>query len=176
MHAPDLPPVTVFACGEPLRGDDGIAHAAVDGLPERMRHGAAIQHVTALGPEDLAALEPDATAIVVDAVVGIPVGEVVRYDLDRLPVHPAMRPTSSHQLPLDMVIGLAKLMGWEPHGAFIGVGAARFDHGNVLSPELSRIVPLVGEAIEAEIERAHLNAKPVAAWSETEDAPTEVRR
>lgn len=173
MPAPEHLPVTVFACGERLRGDDGIAHVVVDGLPEHLRHGATVRHVTTLGPEDLAALDPQATAIVVDAVVGIPIGEVVRFDLDRLPAHPAMRPTSSHQFPLDMVVGLAKLMGWEPHGAFIGIGAARFDHGNMLSPELTRVVPLVAQAIASEIERAYLG-EPTAAPPAPGATPAEV--
>ena len=162
MHAPDHPHVTLLACGEPLRGDDGVAHAAVDSLPERALHGAEVHHVSALSPEDLAGLDPGSTTIIVDAVVGIPFGEVVRYDLERLPAHAPIRPSSSHQLPLDMVMGLAKLMGWEPHGAFIGVGAARFDHGNALSPEVSGAVPMVGEAIAAEIDRAEVLARMAA--------------
>jgi hydrogenase maturation protease len=161
MPVLEHPLVTVFACGEPLRGDDGVAHAALDRLPDHARQGAAVHHVTALGPEDLAGLAPEATAIVVDAVVGIPLGEIARLDLDRLPARQSMQPTSSHQLPLDMVISLAKLMGWQPRGTFIGIGAARFDHGNVLSPQLGRVLPLVADAIAAEIERAHLSSRPV---------------
>ena len=176
MLALEHPRVTVFACGEPLRGDDGVAHAAVEGLPERVRHGTDVHHVTALCPEDLAGLDPHATAIVVDAVVGVPVGEIVRYDLERMPSHPPMRPTSSHQLPLDMVMGIAKLMGWEPHGAFIGVGTVRFDHGHSLSPELMRVVPLVGEAIAGEIERAEMRARLEATSTGPREARTEVRR
>jgi hydrogenase maturation protease len=170
MLAPDHRSVVVFACGEPLRGDDGIAHAAVDGLAEHQRHGVAIRHLTALGPEDLAGIDPGAIAIVVDAVVGIPVGDIVRFDLEDLAARPTMRPTSSHQLPLDMVIGLAKLMGWHPRGAFIGVGAARFDHGHALSPELARMIPLVVESVAAEIDRAVVRER----WEATlaaEEAP-----
>ena len=149
-------PVVVFACGEPLRGDDGVAHAAVDVLSQRAIGASSVRHVAALGPEDLAGLAEDSTSIIVDAVVGVPPGEIVRMDLVHLPTPPTMHPTSSHQLPLDMVVGLAKLMGWKPRGVFLGVGAVDFTHGASLSPEVRRVIPALGDAIATEIERARL--------------------
>jgi hydrogenase maturation protease len=153
-------PVVVFACGESLRGDDGAAHAAVDAVPQRAIRDVSVRHVAALGPEDLASLSHDATSIIVDAVVGVPPGEIVKLDLVDLPLAPAVHPTSSHQLPLDMIVGLAKLMGWRPRGVFLGVGGSDFAHGGALSPAVRRIVPALGDAIATEIERIRLEQRP----------------
>jgi hydrogenase maturation protease len=160
MSATVSSPVVVFACGETLRGDDGVAHAAVDALSQRDAGTSSVRHVSSLGPEDLAGLGEDSTSIIVDAVIGVPPGEIVRMDLLDLPHGTTMRPTSSHQLPLDMIVGLAKLMGWKPRGVFLGVGGLDFTHGASLSPEVRRVVPTLGETIATEIARARLANEP----------------
>jgi hydrogenase maturation protease len=161
MSATVSSPIVVFACGETLRGDDGVAHAAVDAPTQRDTGTSSVRHVSSLGPEDLAGLGEGSTSIIVDAVIGVPPGEIVRMDLLELPHATTVRPTSSHQLPLDMIVGLAKLMGWKPRGVFLGVGGLDFTHGASLSPELRRVVPTLGEAIATEIARARLMPDPV---------------
>ena len=170
MSATMSSPVVVFACGETLRGDDGVAHVAVDALTQRDAGTSSLRHVSSLGPEDLAGLGEDTTSIIVDAVVGVPPGEIVRMDLLDLPHGTAVRPTSSHQLPLDMIVGLAKLMGWKPRGVFLGMGGRDFTHGASLSPEVRRLVPTLGETIATEIARARLASEPRQPSTEA-DAP-----
>jgi hydrogenase maturation protease len=140
--------VVVFACGEPLRGDDGLGHVAVAGLAKSVTRMAAIRSIRCLGPEDLAELRPGTFVVIVDAVAGIEPGRLCRIDLERLGSECAqLRPTSSHQMPLADVLGLAELLGWEPRGVFLGVGAARVGIGDRMSPEVVRAIPELRTAV-----------------------------
>ena len=147
-------PIVVIACGEPLRGDDRIAHVVVDGLSRQDVRGATVRHVPALWPEDLAGIDDGSRTIIVDAVVGIEPGDIVRVDLMGIPTAMNARPTSSHQLPLDMVVALAKLLGWQAQGVFIGIGTSDFTHGAPLSTQLRGRIPDLSRAVAREIERA----------------------
>jgi hydrogenase maturation protease len=144
--------VVVFACGEPLRGDDAAASRAVAAIPLRSRLAADIRLVTTLAPEDLTGLEDDAAVLIVDAVSGVEPGTVVDIDLDDLPELVAVVSVrSTHQLALDLVVGLARVLGWDGPGAFIGIGGACFDTGSPLSEVVERAMPAVREAIESRI-------------------------
>ena len=68
--------VAVFVCGEQARGDDGAGPAAVDLLPAGIRAGAEIVLAGQLDVLLLLDLPADAPCVVVDAVSGIPPGQV----------------------------------------------------------------------------------------------------
>jgi hydrogenase maturation protease len=146
MSAPH--PVVVFACGEPLRGDDGVGAAAVRGLEPAVTRRAVIHSIRSLDPEDLVELDPDSYVVIVDAVVGVPPGTLVHIDLAQLGAQTGnFTPTSTHQLPLPDVTGLAELLGWAPRGMFLGVGAASVAPGDVLSPAVAAALPGLCAAI-----------------------------
>jgi hydrogenase maturation protease len=153
--------VVIFACGEPLRGDDGAARLAVASLPPRARGAAAVHRVSQLEPEVLMALPPGLPVIVIDTVVGIDPGAVSAIDLEDLPDHARqVRPRSTHQLSLDQVIGLAGALGHPVAGVFLGIGGGRFEPGGPLSPEVSAAIPTLRAAIVEHVER--LAADPPA--------------
>jgi hydrogenase maturation protease len=157
--------VTVFGCGEPLRGDDGLGHRALERLPHCVSCLANVRPVRSLDPEDLAELPRGTFVVIVDAVAGVPPGRLVRIDLARLgEAVGAVSPTSTHQLPLGDVIGFAELLGWNPRGVFLGVGAATVAPGEGLSPEVERALPELGAAIVEEVLGARTtHAQPGAA-------------
>ena len=146
--------VTVFVCGQPLRGDDGAARAAVMELPPQARLAARIREVGELSVEDLLTLAPGSAAIVVDAVSGVEPGRLVSFELTELRTHaPGLAPRSTHQLPLDQVVGLAELLGADVRGTFIGVGGLDFGFGRPLSEPVRHALPSLRAALAAEIER-----------------------
>ncbi len=144
--------IVVVACGEPLRGDDGLGPAAVDGLSLGTRAMADIRTLPSLAAEDLLALPPGTTVILVDAVAGPAPGTLVRMPLDALRRSAvADPPLSGHRVPLAQTIELARVLGWDGHGAFLGLGGASFTIGESLSPPVRAALPALRTAIEQEV-------------------------
>jgi len=155
--------VPVLVCGEPLRGDDAAGPAAVELLAADVRARAA---VTAVGQLDLLVLldlPADTPCVVVDAVAGLPAGEiwvqplaaVVDRGRDRAGSGRVPEPRSSHELPIDQVLALAAtLRERPPAGTFVGIGGERWDLGASLSPAVVAALPAFAAAIAAAIEEA----------------------
>jgi hydrogenase maturation protease len=142
----------VFLCGEPLRGDDGLALRAAALLPEPARRRARLEEVGQLDLLDLTALGPDEPCLIVDAVAGIAPGELYAAPLEAL--REDVRARSSHRLPLSQTLALAGLLRDAPvRGRFLGLGAERFDLGAEPSPRVCRALPALAAAIGAEIDR-----------------------
>lgn len=100
--------VVVLACGQPERGDDGVAFAAADRLDEwlvgrrdvrrderlvgRVDGGTVrgtdgrvdVRRCGALEPEHLVEIDDEAACVVADCVVGLPAGEVIVLPLAAL--------------------------------------------------------------------------------------------
>ncbi len=149
--------VVVLACGEPERGDDGVAFAAADrigppadGLTEVRRGGA-------LEPEDLIDIRADEACVVIDCVVGIPPGSVIVRPLEALAAHhgqSAAAPRSTHVMPVADVLALVRVVRpGLPAGSFVGIGGERFGFGDALSTAVEAGLPAFVQAIEAEIRR-----------------------
>jgi hydrogenase maturation protease len=133
--------VTVLVCGEPMRGDDGLAERIVAALPAATRHMIDARTVGGLMPDDLAV---DGPVILVDAIHGVPPGAVVDLPLGDLAAlfESGAAPGSSHVLPMPAVLALAqRLGGGLPDGRFIGIGAARFTLGAPISAAVRRAIP-----------------------------------
>jgi hydrogenase maturation protease len=160
-RAPGGGRVPVFVCGEPLRGDDAAGQAAV-----RLLAAATLARaeVTAVGQLDLLVLldlPADTPCVVVDAVAGLPAGEVWVRPLaavidrarDLAGSGRAPEPRSSHELPVDQVLALAAaLREAPPAGTFVGIGGERWDLGAGLSPAVSAALPAFAAAIAAAID------------------------
>lgn len=153
---PDERPVVrplVLACGEPLRGDDAAASAVVAALDPAIGQLAEVRVQSSVGVEDLCDLPDDRSVIIVDAVLGPAPGTLVRTDLAML--EEAARPwapVSGHQLPLAQTLAIAEVLGWEPRGTFLGVGAAACGIGEPLSPAVADALPGLRALIEEEIQ------------------------
>jgi hydrogenase maturation protease len=133
--------VTLLVCGEPMRGDDGVATAIVGALPAATRGLTEMTRVGQLMPDDLLC---DGPVILLDAVEGREPGEVVDLSLAALHDVPGSRlvPTSSHALPLPIAVAVAERLGGRlPEGRFIGIATASYALGAGLSPAVRRAIP-----------------------------------
>ncbi len=141
---------TVVGIGAPFRGDDAAGPAVV----RRLRAGglpAGVRTLELPDPSDLVAvLEQEDEVIVVDAVVGGPVGAVIELDPEHTdPAEPVA--VSSHGVGVLQAITLAKhLAGSRPiaHTRLIGVGIeAPQALRSGLSPEVAAAVERAAEMI-----------------------------
>jgi hydrogenase maturation protease len=145
-------------CGNADRGDDGVALAAAATLLPAIHAELApkleIRRCPDLRTEDLIDLPEGVQALIIDAVVGLAPGEIVRMPLGDLAARPAFTPRSSHQLPIDLVVGLAGVIRERPvPGVFIGLSGHRFGYGTPLSKAARAALPAFRAAIESELER-----------------------
>jgi len=155
--------VPVFVCGDPTRGDDGAALAAVALLAPEVRARADVVEAGQLDVLLLLDLPADRPCVVVDAVAGLSPGEVWVRPLEAL-VDRARRleaagrsvePRSSHELPLEQVLALAAtLRDRPPAGTFVGIGGAHWNPGAGLSPAVAAGLPAFAAAIAAAIDEA----------------------
>ena len=74
--------VVLLVCGEPMRGDDGVAQAVLDVLSPETRRLTDVREVGQLMPDDLCDVG-DAPVVLLDAVDGIAAGAAGRRALDR---------------------------------------------------------------------------------------------
>jgi hydrogenase maturation protease len=163
------PTTRLIVCGNADRSDDGLALAAIatllPTLPPPILAMLEVRRCSELRVEDLLDLPLESSLIVVDAVTGVEPGQVVHLSLEMLAGLArrggADRPTprSSHQLPIELVLGLAELLRGRPiPGAFVGLGGRSFAFG----PRLSRVVrdalPSLRAAIAAELDHLAVGA------------------
>jgi hydrogenase maturation protease len=140
--------VTVLVCGEPMRGDDGLAIAVLQHLPSTTHSLLRVEHVGLLTPDHLLAAE--GPVILLDAVDGPPAGEVVDLPLGALLAasEAGISPASSHGLPLRESIQIVERLGGAlPEGRFIGVAGADYRLGASLSTAVRDAVPRCAERL-----------------------------
>ncbi len=166
---PHLPPPTVriVACGNADRGDDGAAVVALatllPTLPRDLLARLEVRRCEELRVDDLADLPADASCVIVDAVAGPEPGTVVRCTLADLASGPTCSPRSSHQLPIDIVLGLAGVLRQSAiPGTFVGLAGHGFGYGSPLSRAVRGALPDFRDAIEAEV-RAQVAAQDAPA-------------
>lgn len=169
-------PVVVLACGDALRGDDGIAAAAVRALPPRVLELTEVRVLDAPGVEDLVDLPPDAWVVIVDAVAGPPPGQLVELDLAALRALSAAPHgvagsgpvASSHQLPLPEVVALAGLLRGEPLlGRFVGVGIRSVAFGEGFSEPVAAALPALTAAVAHAVHGRVRGASPARGAHDT---------
>jgi hydrogenase maturation protease len=154
------PTVRMLVCGNADRGDDGAPLSAVatllPTLPTSLLERLEVRRCGSLRVEDLVDVAPNELALVVDAAVGIAPGHVVILPIDRIVADPeSPTPRSSHELPIDQVLGLAARLrpGGLPEGTFVGIGGRRFGYGRPLSRSVRVNLHCFQEAIACELAR-----------------------
>ena len=165
------PSVRLLVCGNADRGDDGAALSAVatllPSLPAALLERLEVRRCGHLRVEDLTDIPANEVAIVVDAAVGIAPGHVVTLPIGSIAGDPsAPTPRSSHELPIDQVLGLASVMrpGGLPEGTFVGIGGRRFGYGRPLSRSVRLNMTAFQAAIAAELARlTHVSPEGPAA-------------
>ncbi len=154
------PSVRLLVCGNADRGDDGAALSAVatllPSLPAALLERLEVRRCGHLRVEDLTDVPAGEVAVVVDTAVGIPPGHVVTLSISEILADPASpTPRSSHELPIDQVLGLAQVLrpGGLPTGTFVGIGGRRFGYGRPLSRSVRLNLEHFQAAIAAELAR-----------------------
>lgn len=164
------PSVRLLVCGNADRGDDGAALSAVatllPSLPSAMLERLEVRRCGQLRVEDFTDVPANEVTIVVDAAVGIPPGHVVTVSIDRILTEDGSpAPRSSHELPIDQVLGLAQVLrpGGLPEGVFVGIGGRRFGYGRPLSRSVRLNMASFQAAITVELARlTHVPEGPPA--------------
>jgi hydrogenase maturation protease len=129
---------TVLVCGDRSRGDDGAALVAMDRLAPALPPSVDVRRVGQLDPVDLVDALAAGRCVVLDAVRGVPPGQVVGAPLAELG-HGGPSSASTHALPLPTVVGLADALGADLDAAcFLGIGGDRFELGGRLSRPVRR--------------------------------------
>jgi hydrogenase maturation protease len=144
---------TVLVCGDPSRGDDGAAIAAVARLERGDPPATRVRRVGQLEPDDLVnAVAGGGRCVVVDAVRGIEPGRVIVAPLRSIAASDGPQPASSHALPLEIVIGLAEALGADlDRAVFVGIGGRRFELGTGLSPAVNAALDVAAATIDQRI-------------------------
>lgn len=159
-------PVRLLVCGSADRGDDGAALSAVagllSGLPPHLLTVLEVKRCEQLELEDLLDLPEGTACVITDAVIGLPVGQIVTIPLAELPERDAAAapiPRSSHVLPIGQLVAIAQVMRDAPlAGSFVGIGGRSFGFGRALGRPVRAALPAFRGAIEA----ALINAAAVA--------------
>ena len=147
----------LLVCGNIDRCDDGAAiwaaAALLPGLREEGLRGVDARRCGQLDIEHLleAASVP---LIIVDTAIGIAPGTVVTLTFDELvSVKRGPAPSSSHALPIDQVVGVARQLSDAPiDGLFVGIGGSDFGFGRSLSTPVRKALPEFLAAINAAID------------------------
>lgn len=138
--------VRVIALGSALHRDDGVALVAAKALDDS---GLDVRLAGRPGPGLLDMLDPSVPTLVLDAVRGVEPGTLVELTLDEVAREAAVR-TSSHGLGVAEALQLGFALGRAlPRGRFIGLGGARFDPGEGLSPAVAARADVYVDAIRA---------------------------
>ena len=152
------PVIRIIVCGDADRGDDGVAVSAIatllPTLPHRLLAKVEIRRCFELRVEDLVGLPAGVSCLVLDAVAGIEPGQIVALPLSALLARPAFSSRSTHELPINLVVGLAEIIGGSPVvGTFVGLAGRGFDYGAPLSRTARGAMPAYAEAIATELAR-----------------------
>lgn len=142
----------VIGLGQAAAGDDGVGVAVVRALRGRgLPIGVEVHNLS--DPSALVALlDANVPVVIVDAVLGLPPGEVVELTPDELATRAPLR-VSSHGLGITEAIELARVLNVGkdlPVVRIVAVTIAR-PHGYScgLSPEVQAAVPVAAERILA---------------------------
>jgi hydrogenase maturation protease len=134
--------ILVVSIGNPLRRDDGAAHAAVAGLA---RDGLRVASVHQLAPELAEDVAAAAGVVLVDARAGGAPGDVAVEEVRSGPGG-----SLGHALsPGELLALAAALAGAERPARLVTVAAGDLGFGGGLSPEVARAIPSLRAAIEA---------------------------
>ncbi len=149
----------ILVCGEPARRDDSVGPMAVDAvlasLAADLRSRLDVRRCGGPDPIDLLDQPAGQPCLIVDAVVGIPPGEVITVPLEALDsAARGLIPASTHTVPLPDALALAAAVRGHPvTGLFVGLGGARFGlgepPGTAVIAAMPRFKAAIREAIDA---------------------------
>lgn len=161
------PTIRVLVCGSADRGDDGAALCAVAHVLPRLdpalRQRVEVRRCEQLDAADLIDVADGEACLVLDTVVGVEAGTVVRIPLDELTRLEDAAPRSSHALPISQVLGIAEAIRGElPRGLLVGIGGKWFGFGETRSRALRDGMTAFETAVEQAIQEL---SQPITADS-----------
>ena len=138
--------VVILCLGSDIRGDDAAGLQVCDHLARLGLSGLLIR--AGLVPEaflpELRKREAE-VVLIVDAVeMGLPAGSIV---LAEPPFQGGLQPTSTHGLPLDLLVSLLKEEIPDVRILLLGIQVAQTDVGSDISPSVANSVRLVADLI-----------------------------
>jgi len=138
----------ILACGNPLRGDDGVAPQIARNLEPDAGPGTEVLCVHQWTPELAESLSKSELAIFVDASAAIAAGEIY---LQEISARSEKAGVTTHSLNPRRLLALAReLYQKEPERAFLlTVGGASFEYGAQLSDVVRRAVPAACNQVKA---------------------------
>ena len=140
--------VLILGVGNPLRADDGVGAAVVERLADLLAPGVAeLRAVYQLTPELAADIARAALVVVVDAAIGVAVGEVVVREAAA--GDGAGEPLSHSVDPVGLAGLSLALYGASPRLVLVGIGPASLDAGEGLSPAAAAAVVRATDVIVA---------------------------
>jgi len=146
--------VLVIGYGNPLRGDDGVGCVIAEELAKRISDPDSKIQVVAchqLNPELAEPIAETRAVIFIDASVELEPGEVRVTTLAPDRFSPA---AFAHSMkPSALLATASELFGQAPPAKTVGIGAASFDTGMNLTPQVRRAVSSAITAVENEIAR-----------------------
>lgn len=142
----------LVACGEPMRGDDAAAFAALDVLDGSLAGDVVVRRTRAPSPEAFLNLDADGVCVVTDAVRGVRAGAVVTVSLAAVVDGVEEGSMSTHTLPLRDSLRIARsVLGFMPAGSFVGIGGEEFGLGSDMSDSVTANLAAFAAAIAAAV-------------------------
>ncbi|MEO8208882.1 MAG: hypothetical protein ABI598_07580 [Chloroflexota bacterium] len=157
MTAP-APELRILVCGAGDRGDDRAPMAAISqilpALPSGLRSRIEVRRCPQLDVTDVINVAEGETCLVIDTVVGIEPGSIVRLSLVELARRAGgIAPRSTHALSIDDTLQVAEAVrGSLPPGAFVGIGGRWFGYGERFSRSVTAGLPALCTAIREAVE------------------------
>lgn len=138
----------VIACGNPLRGDDGVGAKVADAL-QGGAEACTVITVHALLPELAESVARASRVVFVDARLGAVPGRVSTDAVSATAVDTALQ---GHGLTPGGVVGLAtQLYGWRGDAWLVSIEAGEFGYGAALSAPVAAAVPAAVAAVVSRI-------------------------
>ncbi|HXX99942.1 MAG TPA: hydrogenase maturation protease [Candidatus Limnocylindrales bacterium] len=150
----------LLACGNPLRGDDGVAvHLARQMEANQGEPGAEILCSQQWTPELAERISHADLAIFVDASAAIPPGQIQVQSIEAAAGRPG---ATAHSVSPAHLLALAEhVYGHAPQRAFlVSIGAASFAHDRQLSAPVREAIPAALARIQALLADASLKGSP----------------
>ena len=135
-----MPRVLIIGCGNPLRGDDGVAWRVAEELARASMEDIEVVAQHQLTPELAFAISRAEAVLFVDADAAASAGEIRCQEVTPRPSAVSL----SHELSAAGLLSLSqKLYGKQPRASMISIGGETFAHSESLSPKVEAALPRV---------------------------------
>ncbi len=127
----------VIACGNPLRGDDGLGPRAADIVASWQMPGVEVLTVHQLVPELIEDMKHAQRVLFVDAGVPLRAGSVSDgpFHTHRLESRPSRQYLGHHLTPANLLAFMCELEGQAPPAWVVSIAALSFEYSEELTEE-----------------------------------------